>query len=317
MSRSPLSILFVFIIPLIDSTAILEKLMFSQDPRGQPWVEVNLAPPRNPYPSLMSFDAQLEKRRDELLSNQTRNLTLAYLNERASARQKIDNCIKSNLELFDDPSVVQSLQPVASFMYVGEFRVEVGPHNPVLLPGVADSVEALETYRESKSNGSYEWASQLLKDVTLAVVQSLNDSMRNDLRPIWKLKKSALIQMQAVSEVNARCRGLKKEFGDHFNCTARRHPGFGETPHSPHESASFMQLPPNGGVATVGKILEDLQTRRNIAEDLFTQRALAIAVRLATDELKYLEENLAKAVGGILKEYQSAVKVIMERFGQE
>ena len=273
------------------------------DPDTLPGVDINLAPPRRPFPLLARQIQVLEGKRKALAEWQLRNLTFVYAEEMKNAPARIRAVIKDALEPFDDPRALTVSTALSSFIYTGEFRVEVPPQQTLLSPKVAEKVTLIDRYREGYSNVTHDEAVRLIRNVTDTVLTSLNASLKSQLLPLLGLKKQALLELQVITEVNARCEELR--LSHKVNCTPREHPSFGQ------ESSSFVQVPMESSSLT--KLIEDMQTRRDTSEDLLTQQGLSTAMKLALEEANLVEYYLGTSVAYILDTYRDVIKKIVRQ----
>ena len=272
------------------------------DPAILPGVDVNLAPPRRPYPLLAKQIQVLEDKRKAIEKWQLNNLTLVYAEEMEKAPARIRAVIKQALEPFDDPRGLHAPK-VSSFIYTGEFRIEVPTQQTQISPKVNEKVTLIDQYRQGYANISHDESVKLLRNVTDTVVRSLNTSLFNQLRPLMGLKQQALLQLQAITSVNDRCEELK--ISHKVNCTTRSHPSFGEEP------SSFIQVPMES--SSLAKLVEDMQSRRDTAEDLLTQQGLNTAMKLALEEANLVEYYLGTSVAYILDTYRDVIKKIVRQ----
>ena len=268
-------------------------------------VEVNLDAPRRPFPQLAAEIELLDERRDSILQWQIFNLTHIYQQETMRYPRLIDEAIKHGLSFYDDKPLLDIHKHVASFLQSAEFRVEVAPHKAHLNAEVPGKVRNFETYRETYANMTFESGVRLIRDVTREVVETLNDTMRIQIRPLLQLKQVSLMQMRAIKEVNSRCIQLQDTYPN-MRCNNISHPFL---------STSLLEIPQpsHGGTPTIAKMLEDLQLRRDVAEDLFTQQVLIIATTLASEELNYVSNALAMNVATILDQYKDVIRDIVAK----
>ncbi len=117
-------------------------------------VEINLTPPRRPYPQLSAEIKSLERRRKRILTQQYKNLTEAFEGELKRAQTVIPKVVAYFFETFDDPTVVTRLRPT-SFIEVGEIDVEAIENAGMIHPEAGVRVRALEVYREEYANRSH------------------------------------------------------------------------------------------------------------------------------------------------------------------
>ena len=268
-------------------------------------VEVNLTPPRRPYPQLASALEMLEKRRMRIFMHEYRNMTVEFENELLRAKNKISSVIKEFFESFDDPTVITRLK-TSALIETGEIDIAVVENAGNLNPEVGARVRALEDYREVWSNNTHLEGVQFFQAVTDRVVKVLNETLYNQMRPLLLYKKQALIQLHEEGEVSHRCDEVIKKHKLKIECpTSRVNP------------TSLIQTLPTrtfGGSVTVMKLVEDLEARRNVAEELGSNQRIYAALRLATEELKLVESALTSTVAGILEHYRDAIHILIDQY---
>jgi hypothetical protein len=65
------------------------------------------------------------------------------------------------------------------------------------------------------------------------------------------------------------------------------------------------------------KLVEDLLTRQNVAEDLAVNQRVFAGLRLASEQLKIVQDTLAATVSGILEQYRDAIKLLIDKYTSE
>ena len=276
----------------------------------QATVEINLTPPRRPYPQLAAQIEFLDRRRGPIQTEQYANLTAAFEAELKRASMEIPKVIAGFFETFDDPTIVSHL-PLSSSSLIqkGDIDVEVVENGGVVNPEIGERVKALENYRETWANKTHADGLQFLKSVTNRVLVVLNETLINHMRPLVQYKREALIELQSDHDVAQRCNAVNTKLKKKIECPTLR-----------ANISSFLQTGPSlpgaifGGSVTVMKLVEDLETRRDVGEDLATNQRLYAALRLATEELKLIEQILSATVAGILEHYRDAIKLLVEKY---
>jgi hypothetical protein len=314
MRRS--SVIFAYLVLFEGSATVtrpinrLQELMVPQQPfkyeDTQPSVEIRLSPPRHPLPEVSADIEVLDRTRRLSEELQTTKLLKAYDEELVRSRKLITALIKDAFQVFDDPAVIpppQSLFQIPTYRQrPGRIWVNVEGSTPV--DGtVIKSIESLEKKNNREEAIMFKAAIGDMHEVTRFTLQQLHESLDSVMRavivPNTASRYSSFIALNAGEQ---RCQELKGILGDHLRCDFDR-PKPNVT--SRHEISLFADehLYP-----TVESLVRDMLTRREVDENLFRARTIALMARLAQEQSKITAELLYAAVGAIRVQYSQVIR---------
>ncbi len=59
------------------------------------------------------------------------------------------------------------------------------------------------------------------------------------------------------------------------------------------------------------RLVEDLEKRRDVSDDMGTNQRVYAALRLAREEFQIVEDLLSATVAGILEQYRDVIKILL------
>jgi hypothetical protein len=305
-------IIVYFVLAIEGSPTMKQKYLMMNAIKGEeysPSIEISLTPARKPFPQLSAEIQQLDERREKLEKLQYKNLTVFFQEELVRAEKNITQTVSDFMHRFDDPVIIEhALKGIPSFLQAAEYKVEVEPHVSILSPEIGGRIRHFEEFREKNSNYTYDQGIQLLQNVTRTVVVTLNVTLHDQIRPLLVQKKMALIQLQAVTDVHNRCKELASQTLPNLECPEVPDPSSFLQNYDMESQGTF------GGSATVGRIFEGLEFRRDVSEDLLSEELLAMALRLAKEELLIAQKSLTTSMSVILESYKDVFKLLIDKY---
>ena len=280
---------------------------------SQPRVEIRLSPPRHPLPEVSSKIEVLDQARRQVEERQTARLLKAYDEEIVRSRKLITALIRKAFEAFDDPAVIPP-KPTSSFIDIGDMRqrpgrIWVSVEEPTPIDGaVIKRIDAIEKKNMRKEFLTFQGAIDDMHEVTRLTLQQLNESLVNIMRPVIDTRvnppknvtKTSFIDLSPAVE---RCHELQFQFGKELvpscNFTSPT------TKSHDHQISVFAN---EDLYPTVESLVQDMLKRREVDEELFRHRSLALMARLAQQQSKIAEELLQSAVASITVQYANVIR---------
>jgi hypothetical protein len=183
---------------------------------------------------------------------------------------------------------------------------------PPIDGAVVSRIEGIEKKNMKSEFLTFQAAIEDMSEVTRMTLQQLNESLINIMRPVItttehsvKPLKIAFVQLGAAKE---RCVELQTKFGQDLvpNCDVFGENKYGNsTSIHEHEISVFADehLYP-----TVESLVQDMLKRREVDEELFRSRSLALMARLAQEQSTIAQELLQAAVSSITVQYSKVIR---------
>jgi hypothetical protein len=283
----------------------------------QPKVEIRLSPPRHPLPEVSGRIETLDHARLVAEERQTTKLLKAYTEELSRSRKLITARIRRAFEAFDDPAVIPP-KPTMSFFEIGDMRerpgrIWVSVEAPVPIDGaVINRIESIEKKNMKAEFLTFQSAIEDMSEVTRMTLQQLNESLINIMRPVINTTDNTVPVNRTVpafidlTPAVERCQELQYKFGTEFlpSCDMGNMSASAKSPHE-HQISVFADehLYP-----TVESLVQDMLKRREVDEELFWARSLALMARLAQEESKIAQDLLQSAVASITVQYSKVIR---------
>jgi len=286
MSFCHLSVSVAVILSVADAADVdnhARHIATFQGENALPRLEVSLDPPAQPFPEATRTIGALDATREHEEESNRDRLLDAFRRARESAKQRIAFAIGDMMRNFNDQL---SIRPVAKnglddrhgvgFLSLGRntkptFSFRVGTAEKKNSdPNVNLELRALESQREDWENRSVDHAINAFNAITDDVVNELEAQMRQQL----------------------------------------------EHPSATHGGASFggvdgkitqqaiVKVVPASAFPTISSLVDDMETRRNVMEDLSRAHVLDLQLQLVKDENAMIKEALEAGVERILRKGQ-------------
>jgi hypothetical protein len=259
-----------------------------------PIIDVRLSPPANPLPEVSAEIQALEKARDALEQEKMAKLEAAYNAALEGAKIQISDAVGSAMFLFQDDVAESRSAPPASFLASrgGGARVEAAGGANVKVKvltvpppdaSIKSKLDAMEAKRTGLEAQVLDQAVQEMAALTEVVVRELKESLQ--------------LQMSAFSATE----GLAKKSAGTSFLETKVH----DEPGMPAPEGLPAQLNVRVGASevpypTIAGLAQDMETRRDTAENLEKQKILDLERKLLEAENEYIKGALQGAVGSLL-----------------
>lgn len=276
----------------------------------QPRLEIRLSPPRHPLPEVSGKIEILDRARRESEEREMGKLIKSFDEEMNRSRLLIISLIRKAFEAFDDPVVIPKkfvrssfYQPFWSHIRQGKVWISVEGAPPID-GSVLKRLESIEERNTKEEFELFKGAVDDMHEVTRFTLQKLNETLVNTMRPVINTtspdRNSSYSSFIALQAGNTRCLELQEQFGhSKINCDDN-----GEGPHA-HTISAFAS---EHTYPTVESLLRDMLARREVDEELFQARSLALMAKLAQEQSKIVAETLQAAVTTIRIQYNDVIQ---------
>jgi hypothetical protein len=272
----------------------------------EPRVEIRLSPPRHPLPDISSKIELLDQSRRIIEERQTTKLLKAYDEEISRSRKLITALIRKAFEAFDDPAVVPPLQS-GSLFELGDLRERPGriwisvEASPPVDGAVVKRIESMERKNAKQEFSLFQSAIEDMHEVTRMTLQHLNESLVNVMRPV--IKTSFIDLSPAVQ----RCQELQLKFGKKLVPSCSLTSMGRNVSSSSHTVSVFAD---EHTYPTVESLVQDMLKRREVDEELFRTRSIALMGKLAQEQSTIVQELLQAAVSSITVQYKRVIRAV-------
>lgn len=277
-----------------------------------PALELSLAPPLQPLPELSTIIGNAERSRDMLEAKMMAKLQPAVKAALADAKKRIGNAVGRLMSVFDDPAVLRALGSArGAFLkakrlptptlflesrqsnLIGDgvaggdrYRVKVNVVADAKLPDpfVKSAVDAMEQTASEREKASFAQVISDMSSITDMVVNELEASSQNYVNLL--LGGSSLRQTAgriATSFLSSSAGGLPNQVPVRV-------------------VANDIPYP------TTASMVQDMESRRDISENLERVQMLKILVDLCRSENELVAEALGSAMDRIKAQYEKAVR---------
>jgi len=256
----------------------IRPTVLQETPETLPVIEVRLAPPSNPFPTISATIADLESKREALEKDKMSKLRAGYNRALQSAEAKIGDAVGSMVKFLQENA--GSKGPPASFLVSrSQAGFVEGPSvkvklSPVAKPdaSITTELEAIEAKRSSEEAEMLDRAAEEMSELTDIVVVELKKSLQQQMGVFFG---SVTLSFLEVEEQGVPASLPPKQ--------ANVRIGTSETPYP-----------------TVVGLAHDMEVRRNIAEHLLRQKVLELELKLLEAENDLIKQTLEKALGSVL-----------------
>lgn len=263
-----------------------------------PNVELSLAPPLHPWPQVAAELGGLQESREQMENSNMDKLQQEFNKATLDMRRRIGDVVGRAMRVFDDAALAKHMlaktsAPKRSFFRqapqqaagssVLSVKVNVVPASPpdASLRARVDSIE-FQRSDEEKEN---------IFEAAHAEVKSLADFILNELEV--QIKR----QIDGIVGVTPRV----KVSGTSF---------LQDAPESLPSQANVRVLPTGEGYPTVAHMVQEMELRRDVAENLERKRILEKCIDFLIACNGAAENALKTAVARILSQYSSAVPAL-------
>jgi len=254
-------------------------------------IEVRLAPPVRPLPQVAAEIQVLDKMRERSEEEKMTQLESAFNAALESAKRQIGDVIGQSLRLFDDPRVWKSVarrsnRDAARLSFLKQRpnpaeepsvkvkALSAPPPDPIL----KSHIDAAEEHRAASEAAMLDNAIVEMGELTKIVISELEKSLQLQLDP-WLANSGSFLKAR---QIPGSPEGLPKQLNVRV-------------------AASEVPYP------TVASLVQDMQTRRDTAENLLRQRVLELELKLLKAENSMIKDSLHAAVGRVLSQYAAIV----------
>jgi len=269
-----------------------------------PNVELSLAPPPRPFPEVQTELGSLEKRREVLSHTHMDRLQDTFGQALQEATVRIGESVGRAIRAVDDPALLKALAQPGSAMRASRFdipsvitsasflnlqaepdfvaeklsvKVNVIPSAPLDL-AIKTHIDSLESHRTEAERDFFEQAQAELQGLSELVLGELEAQIGNHV--------DALLGRGGVAVQAPPVAG----FADVF------HERAGVIPKQAHVSVVASDVP----YPTVSSLVQDLETRRDIGENLEKAQTMRMQFQLLKAENAVAKEALSQAVARVV-----------------
>jgi len=263
---------------------------YEASPDTLPNIEVHLAPPVHPLPQVAAEIQVLDKMRERSEEEKMSQLEFAFNAALENAKRQIGEAVGVALRVFDDPRVWKNVAKTASFLRVQQrpnsneepsVRVKALAGAPPD-PAIKSKIDQLEEQRGAAEALMLDVAVAEMGELTKIAVAELEKQLQLQLEP-WLVGSGSLLRSEA-HQVPGSPEGLPKQLNVRVG-------------------ASDVPYP------TIASLVQDMETRRDTAENLLRQRILELELKLLKAENVMIRDALNAAVGRVLAQYGAVVPV--------
>lgn len=223
------------------------------------------------------------------------------------------------MEEFDDPAVIPPKPPKneagSSFFDLGDTRERPGriwvsvEESPAIDGTVIKRIESIERKNSKKEFSLFQAAVDDMHEVTRFTLQQLNESLTNVMRPV--INTTDPVSFIDLSSVTQRCQELQLQFGTHLVPSCDITNATIVNPRTHHDHAHAISVfADEHTYPTVESLVQDMLKRREVDEQLFRARSLALMARLAQEQSKIAQDLLQSAVASITVQYRKVIRAV-------
>lgn len=274
---------------------------------AQPNVELSLAPPPHIWPQVAAALGSLEERRETMENANMDKLQEAFNAAMVDARRKVGDVIGRVMRMFDDPrlaraifagrvhsksSMFRELPQEALGSSVMSVKVNVLPASPPDASLKAD-IDNIEFQRYDGEKHMFEAeAFGELRALTKFILNELEVQVQSNMNSVLKGKETAVTTRKSNKSTQSGSSPLFLQEG---------------TKQLP-DQANVRVVPMGAEYPTVVSMVQDMESRRDITENLEMGRILEKELDLVMVCNSAVEEGLRAAVSRILAQYGPMVK---------
>jgi hypothetical protein len=278
---------FVFLFASLSSAVAVPT-----GPDVLPLVELSLDPPLHPWPQVAAGLQELQESREKVENTNMDQLQQEFNKATLGMRRQIGDVVGRALRIFDDPALAKQMftksvlfrqTPQASTgSSVLSMKVNVVPASPPDA-SLKARVDSIEFQRSDEEKIMFKEAHEEVK--------SLADFVLNELEVQMKRQVDALVGAMTKGKV-------------------RSTSFLQNVPESFPSQANVRVLPTDEGYPTVANMVQEMELRRDVAENLERKRILDKCIDFLIACNGAAESALQTAVARILAQYASMVPVL-------
>lgn len=271
------------------SASLSTAVLIPTGPDVSPLLELSLEPPVHPWPQVAAELGSLQESREQFENINMDRLQQEFNKATFDTRRQIGDVVGRALRVFDDPALAKQIfakpalfrqTPQASTVSsVLSVKVNVVPSSPPDA-SLKSRVEGIEFQRADKEKIMFEEAH--------AEVQSLSALVLSELEVQLKRQIDGVVGVVSQGKVGS------TSF-------------LQNSPESLPSQANVRVLPTDERYPTVLEMVQDMQLRRDVAENLERKRILEKSIDFLIACNGAAESALHTAVARILAQYASAV----------
>jgi len=261
---------------------------YEASPDTLPNIEVHLAPPVHPLPQVAAEIQVLDKMRERAEEEKMAQLEFAFNAALENAKRQVGEAVGVALRVFDDPRVWKNVAKTGSFLRVQQ-RPNSAEESSVRVkalsaappdPAIKMKMDQLEEQRSAAEALMLDVAIAEMGELTKIVVAELEKNLQLQLEP-WLVGSGSLLRLRA-QQIPGSPEGLPKQLNVRVG-------------------ASDVPYP------TIASLVQDMESRRDTAENLVRQRILELELKLLKAENVMIKDALNAAVGRVLAQYGAVV----------
>merc|ERR1719171_178654 len=266
---------------------------YEASPDTLPNIEVHLAPPVHPLPQVAAEIQVLDKMRERSEEEKMSQLEFAFNAALENAKRQIGEVVGAAMKVFDDPRVWKNVAKTGSFLRLRQqpnsaeepsVRVKALAAAPPD-PAIKIKIDQLEEQRGAAEALMLDVAIAEMGELTKIAVAELEKQLQLQLEP-WLVGSGSLLHSR-VRQVPGSPEGLPKQLNVRVG-------------------ASDVPYP------TIASLVQDMETRRDTAENLLRQRILELELKLLKAENVMIKDALSAAVGRVLATYGAVVPTTLQ-----
>jgi len=262
-----------------------------------PNIEISLAPPVHPWPQVAAELGNLEESRENIENSNMAKLQKEFNEATLDARRRVGDVIGSAMRAFDDPKLTNVLLAArtapksvsmlrqlpqdivgASALSVKVNAFAPNPPDPMLRADIDD----IESLRSNKESDMFESALEDLKALSSFVMKELEVQVHDQVNGIvGGTAQTAMLRSSAFLEDRSR--------------------------QLPAQS-NIRAVPTDMKYPTVASMVQDMESRRDISENLARKRILEKEIDFLMDCNDAINNGLKTAVARILAQHSTMAK---------
>eukprot|EP00746_Dinoflagellata_sp_MGD_P150654 gnl/MRDRNA2_/MRDRNA2_82483_c0_seq3.p1 gnl/MRDRNA2_/MRDRNA2_82483_c0~~gnl/MRDRNA2_/MRDRNA2_82483_c0_seq3.p1 ORF type:complete len:240 (+),score=85.41 gnl/MRDRNA2_/MRDRNA2_82483_c0_seq3:49-720(+) len=210
-----------------------------------------------------------------------------------NAKRQIGEAVGAAMKVFDDPRVLKNVVKAGSFLRFRQrpnsaeepsVRVKALAAAPPD-PSIKIKIDQLEEQRSAAESLMLDVAIAEMGELTKIAIAELEKQLQLQLEP-WLVGSGSLLHSR-VQQIPGSPEGLPKQLNVRVG-------------------ASDVPYP------TIASLVQDMETRRDTAENLLRQRILELELKLLKAENVMIKDALSAAVGRVLATYGTVVPATLD-----
>jgi len=262
-----------------------------------PNIELSLAPPAHPWPQVAAELGNLEESRERMENANMDKLQREFNNAESHARKQIGDVIGRTMRAFDDPKLANAIlaegqirRPAAMFRQLPQdtvgsavmsVKVNVLPGSPPD-PILREDIEDVEFLRSDREKDMFDAALTGPKMLINFILNEMEVQVRENMNNVMGVTAFASVP-RALAFMEGRSVQLPAQ-------------------------TNIRMVPTDVNYPTVASMVQAMETRRDIAENLERRHILEKELDLILLCNKAIEEGLKAAVSRVLARYSTLTK---------